>query len=107
MRRPLPLAAIALFIAAANPSNAADLPAQTRLGRIFAEPAPRAPRHAAVTDQRGWGMDSVYAPEVEIQPLVNGYYGKPGAYRHRSYYGTSPGLIFDRLPYACGFYGYC
>jgi hypothetical protein len=49
----------------------------------------------------------VYAPEVDVPPIVHGYYGKPRSYLYRSYYGTNPDLIFGRLPYACGWYGYC
>jgi hypothetical protein len=108
MRRLLLLAAI-IVAATSNPLLAADLPVQSRLGAVFAQPAPHAHRHAATRETRVdiLGIDSVYAPEVEIQPLVNGYYGKPKSYLYRSYYGTSPELIFERLPYACGFYGYC
>ena len=51
--------------------------------------------------------ETVFAPEIDIRPLVNGYYGKPKSFRYRSYYGTSPDTIFSRLPYACGEYGYC
>ena len=106
MHRSLPLTAI-ILVAMLNPLGAADLPVQSRLGAIFAEPAPPAPRTAPVSETRTWVVDSVYAPEVDIQPLVNGYYGKPNSYLYRSYYGTPPDLIFERLPYACGFYGYC
>jgi hypothetical protein len=84
---------------------AADLPAQSRLGAIFAE-RPIARTHAphVVVEEE---YETVFAPEVDIPPLVNGYYGKPKSFRYRSYYGTSPDLIFSRLPYACGEYGYC
>jgi hypothetical protein len=78
---------------------AADLPAQTRLGAIFAEtyePRP-APERVYVQGR--------FAPEIDVRPLVNGYYGKPGSYDYRPYYGSSD--AYTRLPYACGFYGYC
>ncbi|MCO5129850.1 MAG: hypothetical protein M9932_04710 [Xanthobacteraceae bacterium] len=95
----LSLAWIGLTVAA----HAADLPAYGRLGEIFVEPPPRvaAPR-PLVKD-----FETVYAPEVDIPPLVNGYYGKPNSFRYRSYYGTPPHIIFGRLPYACGRFGYC
>lgn len=103
MFRRLVLAAAILGAAAA--AHAADLPAHSRLGAIFAEPPPvraAAPRVVVEDD-----YETVFAPEVDIPPLVNGYYGKPKSFRYRSYYGTSPDIIFSRLPYACGGYGYC
>ncbi len=96
----LSLALIGLAAAA----EAADLPANSRLGEIFVEPPP--PRVAAPRIVAG-GFETVYAPEVDIPPLVNGYYGKPNSFRYRSYYGTPPHIIFGRLPYACGQFGYC
>jgi hypothetical protein len=83
--------------------RAADLAVPSRLGAVFAEPvaAPRYEQHAAS------GPVWTYAPEVDIPPLVNGYYGKPNSYYYKPYYGSS---YFDwggRLPYACGWYGYC
>lgn len=93
---------IVLAVAATVPARAADMPVKSRIGVIFAEPevvvAP-APREAGAV----W----TYAPEVYIPPLVNGYYGKPNSYYYRSYYGTEPSIVFGRLPYACGWYGYC
>jgi hypothetical protein len=50
---------------------------------------------------------TAYEPLVDIPHLVNGYYGKPKSYVYSNYYGTSPERIFERLPYACGRYGYC
>ena len=89
-------------------ASAADLPPQTRLGAIFAEP-----QHGHVHVSRAHEPDETFlpeirfAPEVDIRPLVTGYYGKPKSYDYRPYYGTSPERIFERLPYACGNYGYC
>ena len=84
-------------------ASAADLAQRGRIGAIFAEPveARRAPLDLPLT-----GVP-VFAPQVDIPPLVHGYYGKPNSYDYNSYYGTSPLTIFGRLPYACGFYGYC
>lgn len=95
----------AAVLGAASAAHAADLPMHSRLGAIFAEPPPAraaAPRVVVEDD-----YETVFAPEVDIPPLVNGYYGKPKSFRYRSYYGTSPDIIFSRLPYACGEYGYC
>lgn len=97
----LPLA----FMGLATIAQAADLPAHSRLGAIFAEAPPvRAVAPRVVVEDE---YETVFAPEVDIPPLVNGYYGKPKSFRYRSYYGTSPDIIFSRLPYACGEYGYC
>ena len=83
-------------------AQAADLARQSRLGAVFAEPvAPRGPIGREVRSE------FVYAPEVDIRPLVQGYYGKPNSFFYSSYYGTPPAVIFGRLPYACGSYGYC
>ena len=103
MFRRLVLATAVLGVAFA--AHAADLPANSRLGAIFAEPPPmRAAAPRVVVEEE---YETVFAPEVDIPPLVNGYYGKPKSFRYRSYYGTSPDIIFSRLPYACGEYGYC
>ncbi len=102
MFRLFALAAAATGLAVS--AHAADLPVNSRLGAIFAAPAPL---HAATPRFADDDYETVFAPEVDIPPLVNGYYGKPKSFRYRSYYGTSPKIIFGRLPYACGDYGYC
>jgi hypothetical protein len=82
--------------------QAADLPARTRLGAIFAEPAevgPRGYRSAEVT--------VVEVPWMATSPRIPGYYGRPGDFYYTSYYGTEPGIIFGRLPYACWYYSSC
>jgi hypothetical protein len=92
--------AVFVIAAAGVSAGAADLPLQSRLGAVFAEPAPvRAPAAYAYT--------TVYAPPVDIRPLVAGYYGKPNSYFYSPYYGESQYWNFSRLPYACGYYGYC
>ena len=96
MFRLLVLATAVLGVASA--AHAADLPVNSRLGAIFATPPPmRAAAPRVVVKEE---YETVFAPEVDIPPLVNGYYGKPRSYLYRSYYGTSPDLIFERLPYA-------
>lgn len=101
---------IVTALAAASAAPAADMSAgmasHSRLGAVFADPAP--PRRGAALPPRPIEEPIVsYAPEVDIPPLVNGYYGKPNAYYYRNYYGTRPETIFSRAPYGCGFYGYC
>ena len=100
----LSLFAIAATVMAAG---AADLPAQSRLGAVFAEPAVAEQAYA----YRANDYWTVYAPEINLPPLVSGYYGKPSSYFRSSYYGSDwVGNYMgphSRLPYACGFYGYC
>lgn len=83
-------------------AGAADLPAQSRLGAVFAEPAP-----VPVYSYQNYDFTAVYAPPVNIPPLVAGYYGKPNSYYYAPYYGGTNWGIYNRLPYACGWYGYC
>jgi len=99
MRRQLALAAFA-FAVSANAVGAADLPAQTRLGAVFAdEPVRRVEVPPAVA----------YAGPlirwVANSPRVAGYYGTWFDFDYRNYYGTSPLLIFSRPPYSCAWYG--
>ncbi|MGO3929535.1 hypothetical protein [Rhodopseudomonas pseudopalustris] len=104
----LRLAVLFLALTAAAPARAADLPARGRIGEIFAEPVQRGRIVAEVPPPRAIVTGSpVYAPEVDIPPLVNGYYGKPNSYYYFNYYGTAPLAIYGRLPYACGWHGYC
>ncbi|WP_034464195.1 hypothetical protein [Afipia sp. P52-10] len=93
-----------LTVAGLATASAADMPAHTRLGAIFAEPAPHmVRRHAEIETEY---VPGVFAPEIDVRPLVNGYYGKPNAYFYRPYYSSTTDA-YTRLPYACGFYGYC
>lgn len=104
MLRRITLAVFAIA-AAGMPAGAADLPVQSPLGAVFADPPPyQAP---AAYAYRADGYVTVYAPPVDIPPLVAGYYGKPNSYYYAPYYGTPLNYDFSRLPYACGFYGYC
>ena|SRR5436190_2374133 len=99
------LRVIALSVAAvaiAGTAQAADLPPQTQLGAVFAKP------YEARTPEV-YSLDYpifVFAPQVDIRPLINGYYGKPNSYYYRPYYGYAADT-YTRLPYACGFFGYC
>ena len=103
MLRRIVLAVFAIAVSGMT-ASAADLPVQSRLGAVFAEPAPyQTPAYA----YRAYGYTTAYAPEVDIRPLVAGYYGKPNSYYYSPYYGRPLDYDFTRLPYACGFYGYC
>jgi hypothetical protein len=103
MDRRILLAAVG-FVATATGASAADLAVQSPLGALFAEPAPVP---AAVYVAPTQGYPAIYAPPVDIRPLVAGYYGKPNSYIYSPYYGDSLYWNFARLPYACGFHGYC
>ena len=93
---------ILLFsIAAISPALAADLGAGGSIGEIFApEPIVKAPRRIEK-------KKIVVAPWVNNSPRVPGYYGQAGDFYYTNYYGTSPLLIWGRLPYACKFYASC
>ena len=103
MLRKITLAVFAMAVSAMA-ASAADLPVQSRLGAVFADPPPT---QAPVAAYRAYGYTTVYAPPVDIPPLVAGYYGKPNSYYYSPYYGRPLDYDFARLPYACGFYGYC
>ena len=100
--------ATVLIAAGATAVQAADLPPNTKLGAVFAKPRVEAyPRVEVTTYDYPIG---VFAPQVYIPPLVNGYYGKPNSFYYRSYYengGTALADAYIRLPYACSFHGYC
>jgi hypothetical protein len=88
-------------------ANAADLPAHSRLGAIFAEPA---------EVRSDIGRPAEYsAPIIAYDRLPNlpwargGYnYGSSWSYFNGGpYYGGPYVSSAVRLPYVCGFYGYC
>jgi hypothetical protein len=102
---------LSVFVTAmtAATAAAADLPSQSRLGAIFAEPAevrgaPIAPRDLGYS-----------APIIGFNQLPNPtwarggyYYGSPWSYFDSGpYYGGNSSPSFIRLPYVCGLYGYC
>jgi hypothetical protein len=100
------LRSVVLFVFAivltAMPVRAADLPARSRLGAVFAEPS-----EAAAPADRGYDTPvAVYAPLLAVRPLP-GYYGRRNSFDYSPYYGSSFGDWALRLPYACHFYGYC
>lgn len=87
-----------------TPARAADLALQPNIkrpGQLFAEgvrvPAVKV-HDKEVLDREFW---------IPNSPPVPGYYGRPGDFHYRNYYGTSPLTIYSRLPYACGFVGLC
>ena len=99
MRKTLAVAGL-IFIGATAAATAADLPAHTRLGAVFADgPVVIAPVPPPVE------YTGPIAPLVANSPRVAGYYGTWFDFDYRNYYGTSPLLIFSRPPYSCAWYG--
>ena len=100
--------AMSLIITVIGPAaHAADLPPQTRLGAVFAKPQKAYVRREVRDDNY---PTFVFAPQVDIRPIVGGYYGNPFSYYYRPYYESEATALTDaytRLPYACGFFGYC
>jgi hypothetical protein len=105
MSRRIVLSVFALMVAGVS-ASAADLPLQSRLGAIFAEPAEGGIR---ANSKREYS-----APIIAYNRLPNPiwarggyYYGSAWSYDSGPYY-RGP-TVFDggRLPYVCGLYGYC
>jgi hypothetical protein len=106
MPRRIMLSVFAIAVTAAT-ARAADLPAQSRLGAIFAEPA-------EVRTRADRSRERV-APIIPFNMLPNPiwarggyYYGSSWSYYYGGPYYGGP-TVFDggRLPYVCGLYGYC
>jgi hypothetical protein len=100
------LSAFAIAVTAMT-AGAADLPTQSRLGAIFAEPAQARPyAHRSVEYSApvfGYNL-------LPILPWDRGgyYYGSPWSYYYPGpYYGGPYTAYGARLPYVCGLYGYC
>ena len=101
----LSVLAVSALAVGATTAAAADLSTQSRLGAIFAEPAPAV----------------VYRPARYEAPVIpynllpnppwnrgNYNYGSSWSYYYPGpYYGGPYDLDGPRLPYVCGLYGYC
>jgi hypothetical protein len=106
MSRRITLSVFALAVTGLH-ASAADLPTQSRLGAIFAEPV-QAPRVVYQTVERE-------APIIPFNLLPNPlwnrgdyYYGSSWSYYYPGpYYGGPYYTDGARLPYVCGLYGYC
>jgi hypothetical protein len=104
MPRRIILSVVAIAVSGMT-ARAADLPAQSQIGAIFAEPTVAPP--AAYREHA--------APIIPYNGLPNpiwaqgGYdYGSSWSYYYGGpYYGGPYTSYAFRLPYACGFYGYC
>ena len=105
MPRRIMLSVFAVTITATT-ASAADLPLQSELGAIFAEPTEVLP--FAIRPRK------YLAPVFAYNRLPNpiwargGYnYGSPWSYYSGPYYGGPYVPSYVRLPYVCGLYGYC
>jgi hypothetical protein len=88
-------------------AGAADLPAQSRLGQIFAEPGEAG---VAVVRQREYSgpiIPYTNLPDPVWNRGVYNYGSSWSYYDGGPYYGGPYSPSFIRLPYVCGLYGYC
>jgi hypothetical protein len=109
---PMPLRIVlSVFVVciAATCAGAADLPAQSAIGKIFSEPAATGKRAKAVRQREFSGPVIPYSNLPD--PVWNrggAYYGSSWSYYYGGpYYGGSYTPSFVRLPYVCGLVGYC
>jgi hypothetical protein len=104
MSRRIMLSVFALAVTAVT-ASAADLPRQSRLGAIFADPS-----EVRVKADRSSETSATIMPFnlLPNSPWNRGgyYYGSSWSYSSGAYYG-SPFTLGGRLPYVCGLYGYC
>jgi hypothetical protein len=106
MLRTIVLAVIGLAATGAT-GSAADLPVHSRIGAIFTEPAPSSRARVMREKEKDYPESALY--RFRIPPPVPGYYGRANDFYYRPYYEDRSAIsfYFDRLPYACGLYGYC
>jgi hypothetical protein len=108
MPRRIMLSIFATAISALT-ASAADLPVQSRLGAIFAEPVEvRAYTYRAEAKRKRAPI--IHFNLLPVLPWARGgyYYGSPWSYYYPGpYYGGPYAWYGDRLPYVCGLYGYC
>ena len=100
---------LSVFVTAvtAMTAGAADLPAHSRLGAIFAEPAEG--RVDAVRSREYFGPIIPYTllPDPVWNRGVYNYGSSWSWYNPGPYYGGPYVSYVVRLPYVCGLYGYC
>jgi hypothetical protein len=88
-------------------ANAADLPTQSRLGQIFAEPAEMRPETLLPQQHTGPIIPFNLLPDP-VWNRGSAYYGSSWSYYNGGpYYGGDYSPSAVRLPYVCGLYGYC
>jgi hypothetical protein len=105
MSRRIVLSVFAVALIATT-ATAADLPVQSGIGAIFAEP--EAP--AAAYPARRYVAPIIAFNLLPAPIWARGgyYYGSPWSYYYGGpYYGGPYYYDGARLPYVCGLYGYC
>jgi hypothetical protein len=106
MLRRIMLSVLAIAVTAMT-ADAADLPTQSRLGAIFAEPAEA---HPTVYRSSEYSAPVIGYNLLPNFPWARGgyYYGSQWSYYNPGpYYGGPHYWEGGRLPYVCGLYGYC
>jgi hypothetical protein len=100
-------AVFALAVTAVT-AGAADLPAQSRLGAVFAEPAEV---HVRTYRTEEFSTGPIIPYNLLPNPLWNQgvyNYGSSWSYYYPGAYYGGPYVSYAvRLPYVCGLYGYC
>jgi hypothetical protein len=105
MSRRITLSVFALVVAGVN-ASAADLPVQSRLGTIFAEPAEVG---TGASRKREYPAAIIAYNRLPNPIWARGgyYYGSAWSYDSDPYYRGPAGFDGGHLPYVCGLYGYC
>jgi hypothetical protein len=106
MPRRIVLSVFASFVAATT-AGAADLPTQSRLGRIFAEPAEVQVEAVTSRGYSGPIIPYTYLPNPVWNRGIYNYGSSWSWYYPGPYYGGPYVSYVFRLPYVCGLYGYC
>jgi hypothetical protein len=110
MPRRIMLSAFVTVVTAMT-AGAADLPTQSRLGAIFAEPAEAPPPVYPGPYQSA----AFPGPIIPYNMLPNYTWARGGYYYGSQWSYYNPGPYYGgpyvwegfRLPYVCGLYGYC
>jgi hypothetical protein len=102
-----------MAVAFAGSALAADLPnAYDGAGvRVYRKAPPPYGRPVQVEKDPDVLFTPTFPPHTPVMPgsaTLPGYYGSTHSYEHQGPYYGSPSLDYwNRLPYACGVYGYC
>jgi hypothetical protein len=108
LRWTMPLAVAAV---AAGPAFAADLPNARDGVTAYRKAPPPYGRQVQVEEDPDVLFTPHLPPLTPVMPgsaTLPGYYGSIHSYEYQGPYYGSPKLDYwNRLPYACGVYGYC
>ena len=100
-----------LTVATAGAAVGADMPPRhSGPGPVYGAPPPRAERDADVlfTPALPTIPPRIRTPFLQGSAALPGYYGSTHSYDYQGPYYGGPYVDYrDRLPYACGVYGYC